>query len=118
MVSVRRARLRVRGGPASGGTLDLAVGVTMMGRAPVNDIVVEESWVSRQHAAIRGIRSGYWIEDLGSRHGTFVNGERVEGEGQRLHNKDRIELGRTGTKVHWVFEELEATEEIPRASRA
>jgi len=74
----------------------------MIGRAPLNDIVLEEPGVSRQRAGIRGGRDGYWIADLGSRNGTFINGEKIATEPRRLKNFDRIELGGTNTTVHWA----------------
>ena len=85
-----------------------------MGRDPSNDIVVDEPGISRQHAGIRSDRGGYWIEDLSSRNGTFVNGTQIEGEGQRLRDQDRIDLGGMGTNVHWVFREPGATVIITR----
>ena len=86
-----------------------------MGRAITNDVAVEVTGVSRNHARIRADATGYWIEDLGSRNGTFVNGTQVEGEGQRLRNMDRIELG--GCEVlHWVFREAASTVAITRPS--
>ena len=112
MTSVRGARLGVRGGPDKGRTIYLRDSVTMIGRVSSNDIVVEETWVSRQHANIRKQPNGYWIEDLSSQNGTFVNGERVSPEGQRLRNMDRIDLGSGGT-TYWVFSEPDATEDIP-----
>ena len=84
-----------------------------MGRAPLNDIVLDEPGVSRQHAGIRGDSEGYWIADLGSRNGTFVNGERVDVGPRRLRNFDRIALGGVNTPVHWVFMESQATISIP-----
>ena len=102
-------------GPDTGETISLSGEMTSIGRASNNDIVVEESGVSRRHAAIRNDPSGFWIMDLGSRNGTFVNGEQIEGEGVRLHDMDRIELGGIAS-VYWVFRELEATIQIPRAS--
>ena len=48
------------------------------GCAHPNDMVVDELGVSRPHAGIRGGANGYWISDLGSRNGTFVNGEQVD----------------------------------------
>ena len=73
--------------------------------------------VSCQHAGIRGGRDGYWIADLGSRNGTFINGEKIAIEPRRLKNFDRIELGGTNTVVHRVFMESQATVEIPRLVR-
>jgi ABC-type multidrug transport system ATPase subunit len=52
---------------------------TTLGRAPDNDIVVDDLEVSRHHAEIRVATDGRLeIFDLGSHNGTFVNGVRVE----------------------------------------
>jgi phosphoserine phosphatase RsbU/P len=50
-----------------------------VGRSPGNQIVLFHRTVSREHAEIRVDGEKIEIEDLGSRNGTFVNGERVEG---------------------------------------
>ncbi|HLK49556.1 MAG TPA: SpoIIE family protein phosphatase, partial [Bryobacteraceae bacterium] len=50
-----------------------------------------DSRASRLHARIRYENDRYLIEDSGSRHGTFVNGKRVQA--QELHNSDKIEFG-------------------------
>ena len=111
MVAIPMSILWVRGGPEDGETISLSEDMTSMGRTPDNNIVVDEPGVSRRHARIRGDVTGYWIEDLGSLNGTFVNGARVEGEGQRLRDKDRIELGGT-SNIYWVFRELGGTIEF------
>ena len=72
MSAGQRAILRVQGGPDHGTAIDLSKDMTSMGRAVGNDVVVEASAVSRQHAGIRKSADGYWIEDLGSRNGTYV----------------------------------------------
>jgi ABC transport system ATP-binding/permease protein len=48
-----------------------------IGRAPDNDIVVSDPAVSSHHAELRNVAGAYWIVDLDSTNGTFVNGQRV-----------------------------------------
>ena len=57
---------------------------------------------------------GFWIADLGSRNGTFVNSKRIGVDPRRLQDFDRIELGGTATRVHWIFMESQATISVPR----
>ena len=110
---IAEAILLVRGGPEEGNSITLREGMTIMGRAALNDIVVDQPGVSRQHAGIRGDSEGFWLADLGSRNGTFVNGEQLPADPRRLRNFDRIELGGTDSAVHWVFMESQATMDMP-----
>lgn len=48
-----------------------------VGRVPGNTVLLPDSSVSSKHAAVHRSAEGFWIEDLGSRNGTFVNGESV-----------------------------------------
>lgn len=65
-----------------------------IGRAPDNGLAVPDGSVSSKHARILRTDEGFVIEDLQSRNGTFVNGERVT-EGQRkLSDGDLIRLGK------------------------
>ncbi|MBI4264112.1 MAG: FHA domain-containing protein [Acidobacteria bacterium] len=63
-----------------------------LGAAPDNDVVVEMSDVSRKHARIVSADDGYWLEDVGSRNGTSLNGEPVTRA--KLGHLDVIGLGR------------------------
>ncbi|HWP44850.1 MAG TPA: FHA domain-containing protein, partial [Blastocatellia bacterium] len=65
---------------------------TQMGKGPRNDIVIADPAVSTSHAVIRVEGGVYTIVDLGSRNGTFVNGERIN-EPHRLNHGDVIGLG-------------------------
>lgn len=62
-----------------------------IGRAPDSAFILRDSRASRTHARIFAEGGAYWIEDCGSRHGTFVNGARISRHA--LHNSDRIEFG-------------------------
>src|SRR5215469_8727801 len=62
-----------------------------IGRHTENNLVIRDSRASRNHARIVAENGKYVIEDGGSRHGTFVNGKRVQR--QVLEASDRVEFG-------------------------
>ena len=64
----------------------------LLGNSTAADIVVDNPYVSRQHAEIKRERGGYLLRDLSSKNGTFVNGARLSGDGHWLRTSDRIEL--------------------------
>ncbi|GEJ59140.1 FHA domain-containing protein [Anaeromyxobacter diazotrophicus] len=49
----------------------------VLGRGPRCDVVLTGRHISRQHAALVHRLDGWWVEDLGSRNGTWCGGERV-----------------------------------------
>ena len=63
----------------------------LIGRQPENHLILRDSRVSRSHARIVVENGAYVLEDMGSRHGTFVNGKRVKRK--HLENTDRVEFG-------------------------
>ncbi len=62
-----------------------------LGRQSDNDLVLLDSRISRRHARIVQGEAGYILEDLGSRHGIFLNNERVQNA--PLNSGDQISLG-------------------------
>jgi hypothetical protein len=62
-----------------------------IGRGLNNDIILEDTRVSRHHAQLRYRGRRFWVADLGSTNGTYVNGEQVEE--QALRDGDVISLG-------------------------
>jgi len=63
----------------------------ILGRHPDCDIVLEIGAISRQHARIIRIKDEYFVEDLHSRNGTFVNENVVEGR-QKLGEDDQLRI--------------------------
>jgi len=70
-----------------------------VGTLESNDVVVEADGVSRVHAALERFGDAWCVRDLGSRNGTFVNGDRIIGE-RALHSGDEIVLGRLRLTFH------------------
>jgi sigma-B regulation protein RsbU (phosphoserine phosphatase) len=62
-----------------------------VGRAPGCDLVLSETFISREHARIVYDGSGFWIEDAHSRHGVLRNGQTVQRE--RLTVGDELRIG-------------------------
>ncbi len=67
-----------------------------LGRRPYNDIVVDNLAVSGEHAALQVIGHEYFIEDLNSTNGTFINEQKIKR--QILKNGDTIEIGKYAIK--------------------
>ena len=67
-------------------------GELTLGRDPECTIRLADAQVSRRHAVITAVADGVRVTDLDSRHGTFVNGERVA-RPRRLLSGDVITLG-------------------------
>ena len=68
-----------------------------IGRGKNNSIVLDDMLVSRHHVRITADDEGLVLQDLGSRNGTYVNGERVERTA--LHEGDRLGVGATTFEV-------------------
>ncbi|MCU0821232.1 MAG: GGDEF domain-containing protein [Spirochaetes bacterium] len=66
-----------------------------IGRGPnINDIVIDDASISRQHACIYKKGDKFYIKDNGSTNGTYINDEKVIGE-KLLSNQDKIKIGST-----------------------
>lgn len=67
-----------------------------LGRRPYNDIVVDNLAVSGEHAALQAIGSEFFIEDLSSTNGTYINNKKIKR--QILQTGDTIEIGKYAIK--------------------
>ncbi len=106
MMTSTRSKLRIRGGPYDGCGLSLIGGVTTIGREATNDTVVEQPVVSRKHAMIFYNAPGFWLQDLGSQNGTFVDGQRVGQQPRALKHGERIQLGSAESGTVWEYNEV------------
>jgi ABC transport system ATP-binding/permease protein len=88
-------------------------GEVTVGRADDNDIVVADERASRRHARISRGDSGFEVTDIGSRHGTYVNGERLADEARGLHPGDAIEIGDQTLRFLGGEETTVASRELP-----
>jgi hypothetical protein len=70
----------------------LRIGLNTIGRAPENDVVVPDSYVSRRHCAVL-VHAGENCElhDTASKNGTYLNGRRIPGP-TRLTSGDEIRM--------------------------
>ncbi|NMW84195.1 FHA domain-containing protein [Peptoniphilus sp. AGMB00490] len=65
-----------------------------LGRSSRNDVVIKDKFVSKNHLKILDKNQVYYIEDLGSANGTFLNGVKIEpNELIELQNNDKIGVG-------------------------
>ncbi|MEI8373003.1 MAG: SpoIIE family protein phosphatase [Planctomycetota bacterium] len=85
------AELRTVEGPHTGGVFALDRELAVLGRLPDCDIVLDSGSVSREHARIERVDNKFYIKDLDSRNGTYINGSQIH-ERCLLNDQDRITL--------------------------
>ena len=102
-------------GPLSGQSLELE-GELVIGREGAA-VTVEDSELSRRHAAVRSVDGGIEVEDLGSLNGTFVNGQRITAP-TRLATGDSIKLGQSVLELEGAPAPPTAASAVPARSDA
>jgi DNA-binding winged helix-turn-helix (wHTH) protein len=70
----------------------LYIGENILGRSDESVVPIHSPIVSRQHARLTVTHAGATLEDLGSKNGTYVRGQRVAGTAA-LHDRDEIRVG-------------------------
>src|SRR5438874_3971865 len=83
-----------------------------IGRKVEKDLAIPDPRVSRDHALIVSENGKFFVEDQGSKHGTFVNGERVQ-QRKALERNDRLEFGARDT-IYAVFHPQHGTSNTAR----
>lgn len=79
-------------GPSKGARYLLEPEVTQIGRATTNDIFLDDVTVSRKHAQVLKREKRYFLQDLGSLNGTYLNGELVSEK--PLNDGDELQIGK------------------------
>ncbi len=102
-VSARRACLTILTGTLSGQLFKVTKGHLNIGRSPQAELRLDDDGISRNHARIRSETNSAWIEDMESRNGTFLNGERIK-QPMELRDGDKIQVGR-GTVLRFGFQD-------------
>jgi pSer/pThr/pTyr-binding forkhead associated (FHA) protein len=80
------------GGGRSGESFTIDQDRMSIGRTPDAAIFLDDVTVSRNHALVVRRDDGYYIDDLGSLNGTYVNRRRIESH--RLEDGDEIQIGK------------------------
>jgi Inner membrane component of T3SS, cytoplasmic domain/zinc-ribbon domain len=86
------ALLVVVRGPNAGARFLLDRDLVTVGRHPASDIFLDDITVSRGHVEFRREHDRFWINDVGSLNGTYVNGVRTER--QVLSTGDALQIGK------------------------
>jgi two-component system, cell cycle response regulator len=89
----RSAHLILLSGTNVGQVFELKTNRILLGRDEEAEVQILDAGISRHHAVItRGEDGNYYLEDAGSRNGTFANNHRVESK-HELQHEDKIQIG-------------------------
>ena len=87
-----QALLVVQRGPNAGSKFLIDKDITTAGRHPESDIFLDDVTVSRRHAEFRREDGKFFVSDVGSLNGTYVNRKRVEST--ELASGDELQIGK------------------------
>jgi len=82
----------------TGQRFELSAARTRIGRDRRHQVVLDDLYVSRHHAFITFEEGQYWVEDLGSKNGTKLNGSHIL-DREILRAGDMLTVGRTDFRV-------------------
>ncbi|WP_027717229.1 FHA domain-containing protein [Desulfovirgula thermocuniculi] len=75
-----------------------------MGRGEKNDLVLPDPFSSHEHAEVFFRNGQYWVRDLGSKNGTYLNGVRIT-RPTVLADGDSLRVGSVTFRfVRWAYE--------------
>ena len=91
--SAQYSYLTIHGGSRHGVVVHIRKTTTTVGRHHSSDVVIDDPSVSRRHAEITYSGDGYFVSDLGSKNGTFVNQDNIGKSQHSLVDGDEITFG-------------------------
>lgn len=91
-----QAELTIESGPDAGHKYRANDKAVRLGRSPDNDVILRDPATSGHHARLERRGDAFWLVDLGSTNGTFVNGESVQE--RQLNNGDRLTVGQNSVQ--------------------
>ena len=92
------ARLLIKTPGLKNRILELRLGVNRVGRDPDCECVLNDETVSARHARFAYHHSQWWVEDLGSRNGSGLNGAPLTTPTILMHG-DMVKCGKTTVKI-------------------
>lgn len=106
--------LKMLRGPEPGREYELTEETITIGRGRLNNIIIQDNEVSREHCRLVRVLDDYEIFDLGSTNNTYVDGRPLsEGNGWMLGSRHIIELGYSIT-LEYMPSEIVTSTQIPK----
>ncbi len=90
--SISNLRLEVLVGPNQGSRFEITTAGAAVGRKDENNIVIKEETISGHHAKITFQNGAFFLQDLGSSNGTFINGKQIQS--CQLNHGDVFKFGK------------------------
>jgi pSer/pThr/pTyr-binding forkhead associated (FHA) protein len=91
--------LFISSGQLSGTRVPLTLGYSIkIGRSPVSNIVIDDQYTSHEHSEIFNEGNQWFVQDIGSTNGTFLNDKRIDTS--KIEKGDSIRIGETVLEVN------------------
>lgn len=110
------AFLYVERGPGAGQLVPVRQGPLVIGRASVSELRLQHPSISRRHSQLNRVGERFYIKDLGSQNGTYVNKARLATEVE-IFPGDEIAVGNALLKLRGPLKEAHASQALAQQPR-